>query len=125
MNSETAFSELVEDGDVTVVEINAVFFIDNWDFVHHAKPDVCEDGISTVAFNNYDSAESGCQGTMTLNLNSLPSLSIASSHGTVEEFIQSFTCVICHNPPSSQIADIIWSNRTTFRECRMHINGDG
>ena len=60
MNSDAEYSDFEEDGDENNEDENsAAIFIYNWDFVHHARPDLCEDEISTVVFSDNDSCDSG------------------------------------------------------------------
>ena len=65
MNSDAECSYFDEYGDENnEVENNAAIFIYNWDFVHHAKPDLCGDEISTVVFSDNASCDSGHHGLL-------------------------------------------------------------
>lgn len=101
--------------------------LDWGDVVHYARPDVCQDEISTICYSlsNY-SSDSGHHGFLfpNNNINRLPS-SVSSSNGTIEQFIGQFTCRVCEQAPTTAVAHVIWSNFYTFEESRFHINGDG
>ena len=102
----------------------------DWDgIVHHPLPSdpVCQDDISTICYS-LNNSDSGHDGLLFDNGNLAYTRSVESSHGTIAEFIAGFKCAApaCNDgPPSVAVAEVIWSNFTTFRECRFHINGIG
>ena len=97
----------------------------DWEDVVHVQPDISQDDISTICYSSVVTGDSGNQGLLFQHAHLDDISSVASSHGTVQEFIDSWTCSMCSVPPSSSVAQVIWSNFVTFRECRFHINGNG
>ena len=91
----------------------------DWGQPGQLAPRLNTDDEETITYSLHYNDDSGHEGLI------VPSSqgSVASSHGTMDEFIRDRTCRICQIPPTLQVAHVIWSNWVTFRQCRFTING--
>jgi hypothetical protein len=115
----------------------------NWDgIVGQVNVDINQDDISTVCYSIPDNSEDSAYNVQYFDPNQADPNYQAdsdasggtdysgnatgdSSHGTIDEFCETYTCRICDYTPDITTAQIIDDNWTTERCSRMHINGVG